>query len=179
MIFPIPELIKIADPLPRDLRLLCSPVLKDEAFALAPASETHHHACTRGLSEHTLEVVQLVREMAPDEESRDLLTVAAIWHDYAKIWEYEWKENKIVSLPYKNKIGHIVGSYLQFQKSAINLLSTYELMSWYPTLERIAHCILSHHGRREWGSPVEPQTLEAHILHSADMTSMQRAKAKQ
>jgi 3'-5' exoribonuclease len=31
--------------------------------------------------------------------------------------------------------------------------------------------MLAHHGRKEWGSPVEPATNEAWILHAADMMS--------
>ena len=30
------------------------------------------------------------------------------------------------------------------------------------------HLIVSHHGTKEWGSPVEPATIEACILHFAD-----------
>jgi len=33
---------------------------------------------------------------------------------------------------------------------------------------RLAHLILSHHGSRELGSPVEPMTVEAFILSAAD-----------
>jgi 3'-5' exoribonuclease len=32
----------------------------------------------------------------------------------------------------------------------------------------ILHVILAHHGSNEHGSPVEPQTLEALIVHSID-----------
>ena len=32
----------------------------------------------------------------------------------------------------------------------------------------ILHVILAHHGTNEHGSPVEPQTLEALIVHSID-----------
>jgi 3'-5' exoribonuclease len=31
------------------------------------------------------------------------------------------------------------------------------------------HCILSHHGRKEWGSPVVPATREAILIHQLDM----------
>jgi 3'-5' exoribonuclease len=34
--------------------------------------------------------------------------------------------------------------------------------------ENVTHAILSHHGRREWGSPVAPNTREAWILHLCD-----------
>ena len=43
----------------------------------------------------------------------------------------------------------------------------------YPRLAtnriHLQHLILSHHGHREWGSPVEPSTPEAVLLHQADM----------
>jgi 23S rRNA maturation-related 3'-5' exoribonuclease YhaM len=35
----------------------------------------------------------------------------------------------------------------------------------------ITHNILSHHGMREWGSPVAPATKEAWILHLCDNMS--------
>ena len=35
-------------------------------------------------------------------------------------------------------------------------------------LARLAHLILSHHGSRDLGSPVEPMTVEAFILSAAD-----------
>ena len=33
--------------------------------------------------------------------------------------------------------------------------------------------ILSHHGKMEYGAPVEPQTIEAAVLHQADLASSQ------
>ena len=35
----------------------------------------------------------------------------------------------------------------------------------------ILHLILSHHGRKEWGVPIEPKTKEAELLHNADLRS--------
>jgi len=32
----------------------------------------------------------------------------------------------------------------------------------------LQHIILSHHGKLEWGSPVEPATIEAVIVHHVD-----------
>ena len=32
----------------------------------------------------------------------------------------------------------------------------------------LLHCILSHHGELEWGSPKRPKTLEAIVLHYAE-----------
>ena len=33
------------------------------------------------------------------------------------------------------------------------------------------HIILSHHGKRDWGSPVEYRCKEAYLIHQADMIS--------
>ncbi|GAG05854.1 unnamed protein product, partial [marine sediment metagenome] len=38
------------------------------------------------------------------------------------------------------------------------------------TLLLIEHILVSHHGLKEWASPVEPKTPEAQILHLADLT---------
>jgi len=37
--------------------------------------------------------------------------------------------------------------------------------------DAVLHCILSHHGRREWGSAVAPSSREAWLVHLADMKS--------
>lgn len=39
------------------------------------------------------------------------------------------------------------------------------------TEKAVGHCILAHHGRKDWGSPIEPQTQEAYLLHAADTWS--------
>jgi len=35
--------------------------------------------------------------------------------------------------------------------------------------QQLVHLLISHHGTREWGSPVPPRTLEAVLLHQIDM----------
>ncbi len=35
-------------------------------------------------------------------------------------------------------------------------------------LQQLLHCIVSHHGELEWGSPKRPKTIEALILHHVD-----------
>lgn len=47
-----------------------------------------------------------------------------------------------------------------------------------PTLRDMCQSVigmLSYHVHLEWRSPVEPVTMEAHILHSADMLSARPA----
>jgi 23S rRNA maturation-related 3'-5' exoribonuclease YhaM len=71
------------------------------------------------------------------------------------------------------KTGHISAGAMHFSISA-------ERFAVNPNLQdAVVHCLLSHHGRREWGSPVEPQTLEALLLHQADMASAKFGQTKE
>ena len=42
----------------------------------------------------------------------------------------------------------------------------------------IKHIILAHHGKKEWGSPVVPQTPEAYAVFLADYTSSKLVRIK-
>jgi 3'-5' exoribonuclease len=147
------------------LKLLNNIVLFDPAFVTAPGGFTVHHNYKHGLVIHVNEVMRNVMSMTYGEASDELVT-AVIWHDYMKIKEYALNESgEVVKLPYRKLICHVPGSAMEFHFHAASILMSTE------TLERIEHLLLSHHGRREWRSPVEPQTAEALILHAADMMS--------
>ena len=155
-----------------DLQTIIERMLHNEAFSIAPASCKHHHVYTGGLAEHTLEVVDYCNNnIAGLGLDYDVVIAAAIAHDWAKIHDYrqvpdpENPENLIwVNAPYKFNIHHIAGSHAEFYRQAHNVLRL-------DTMRAIEHCILAHHGRKEWGSPVEPATPEALLLHQADMWS--------
>jgi 3'-5' exoribonuclease len=100
-----------------------------------------------------------------------LLFVAALLHDYGKIYDYEaYFNNDTFKIEYrhtdhKNKIHHIAASVLHLHKiGEKHGLSKDEI-------DAVTHAILAHHGQKQWGSPVEPQTKLAWILHCADMAS--------
>ena len=138
-------------------------VLHDPRFQLSPGGSEHHHNYPHGLVIHVNEVMQNVRSMTGGKPS-DALTTAVIWHDYMKIKDYNLDGEKVVKLPYRKLINHVSGSAIVFHQAACGILPTEEL-------EQIEHLLLSHHGRKEWGSPVEPATSDAFILHAADMMS--------
>lgn len=168
------------------LRETCESLLTDEAFLKAPASVKHHHAYTGGLAAHTAEVAEIafgiaasgIQEISaiPD---RDVLLTAALWHDYCKIHDYvlyesatEWTYS---TDNYHRRIGHITGSVLAFYQRSQCECNTIT----QSRLDAIAHAMLAHHGPvREWGSPVAPQTIEAMILHQADMLSAKYGMTK-
>ena len=173
------------------LRIACDTILDTPGFFTCPASIRFHHAYEGGLLAHTLEVCDTaLYNAAPFREGQinyDILLTAALWHDYAKIKEYELTEKdygitRSVSISsvterysitdYAKRIHHIQGSAIEFTV-AVREQGVNESV-----IEQVQHCILAHHGRKEWGSPVEPQTLEALILHQADMLSAHYGKTK-
>jgi len=150
-------------------------VVSDPLFQRQVGSCDHHHNYRGGLMVHTYEVAHYALDMAKafwEDVDRDVLLTAAIWHDYTKIHEYEVgdKTYDIRKTSYKKIIGHVAGSYGEFVKFVAG-------KDLDPDIQRrIEHALLAHHGRQEWGSPVEPQTLESHLLHSADMISSRFGK---
>ena len=149
----------------RRISSLCDVVLNDVWFLNAPGGVTKHHDYRHGLVEHVAEVMHNVIKLTAGWTSPELIT-SVIWHDYMKTRDYELNlDGSVKKMPYRNLIRHLSGSYAEFYLHAHRL--GYE----EKFIDDVGHCLLSHHGRQEWGSPVEPQTADAFILHAADMMS--------
>lgn len=157
------------------MRDVCNAAIDRMHDTKAPgASSGNHHDYDYGLLEHTLEVVEIALQIARAERlhsriSEDTLVVAAILHDIAKVYEYElipgtalWRKSE-----YRKLHRHVAGGVVWLERW-LAARGTSVDSGW---LLRIEHAMLAHHGRLEWGSPVEPRTLEAQILHYADMLS--------
>ncbi|MCQ2524584.1 MAG: HD domain-containing protein [Lachnospiraceae bacterium] len=142
--------------------------VKDEkfvkAFKYSSAAKSVHHCFVGGLLEHTLSVAKNCKFFAMQYPylKKDLLIAAALLHDCAKVVEFSpFPENDYTDEG--NLLGHIVmGSEMIGQKVA--------LIDGFPkTLENeLKHCILSHHGKLEYGSPKKPMLMEAVALNFAD-----------
>ena len=142
--------------------------VKDEAFIRAfrqsSAAKTVHHGFMGGLLQHTLAVTKLCDYFCTQYPvlNRDLLLTAAICHDIGK--------TKELSLFPQNDytddgqfLGHIViGSEMIGEKIRD--------IDGFPALlaNELKHCILSHHGEFEFGSPKKPAIVEAVALNFAD-----------
>lgn len=135
-----------------------------EQFKIHSAGKAMHHSYMGGLLEHTLSVVQICGFMAPRYKfvNRDILIAAAMLHDIGKLWELSpFPDND-----YTDKgqlIGHIaIGMELITKETSF-------IEGFPDTLKSLLkHCILSHHGEYEYGSPQLPKIIEAFILHFAD-----------
>jgi 3'-5' exoribonuclease len=134
-----------------------------ELFATAPAAKQIHHARLGGLLEHSLEVVTLGLVMARlYGANQAMVTAGALLHDVGKIYEYSWFP--VLDLTDQGRLlGHITIGYQLLQERG-KYLNGEKLL-------HLGHIILSHHGEIEYGSPVRPQTLEAMIVHEADLAS--------
>jgi 3'-5' exoribonuclease len=129
-----------------------------------PAAKNIHHAYRGGLLEHVVTMAELALEVAAKypELDRDLLLLGVYFHDLGKLRELGAMPNNDYTLE-GQLIGHITigAEMLQECAAAVDDLPPELLL-------HLRHLVLSHHGRREFGSPIEPATVEAFALHHLD-----------
>ncbi len=150
------------------LRQLLQQLFEDPGFltpfAAAPAAKGIHHAVLGGLLEHTASVVGLCDRLADYYPAldRDLLLTAAMLHDVGKVRELTW--DRVFDYTDAGRLlGHITLGVLLVEERIRDIPDFPQSVA-----ERLLHCILSHHGELEWGSPKRPKTLEAIVLHYAE-----------
>jgi len=143
---------------------------KDEEFIKkfkkSSAAKTVHHNFIGGLLEHTLSVANLCNYMASAYPiiNRDLLITAALLHDIAKVREFsEFPLNDYTDEG--QLLGHIVMGYEMVSDKIAQIPGFPEKVA-----SELKHCILSHHGELEYGSPKKPALIEAVALSFADNT---------
>ena len=135
-----------------------------KAFTTHSAAKSVHHSFMGGLLEHTLAVTRICNLFAAQYPriNRDLLITASLLHDMGKVYELtDFPENDYADDG--NLMGHI---YIGARK----IENTCEEIPGFPDKLRseLIHCILSHHGKLEYGSPKTPSLIEALALHMAD-----------
>ena len=135
-----------------------------ETFTTAPAAKVYHHAYLGGLVEHTVSVAEMCDFVAQQygRVDRDLLLTAALLHDVGKTRELAF-ETTIDFTDEGKFLGHVIQGVLLVSEKAAALQSFPDAK-----LQQLLHCIVSHHGELEWGSPKRPKTIEALILHHID-----------
>lgn len=133
-----------------------------------PASLTGHHSSLGGLLKHTAEIVIIARQMAKVMKGDgDLVLAGVLLHDIGKLEAYRW-EGSFEYTDTGRLLGHVVLGLRMVERRVAAEAAPPCTPEELTVLE---HLILSHHGKLEFGSPVEPMTPEAEILHFADNTS--------
>ena len=147
------------------------PIIRDFAdklyapYSKYPAATSVHHAFPGGLTNHTYQMLHMLEGLypcLPYEIKIERCILAILFHDYGKVYEYntegEAQEDMFL-------LGHIfIGAH--------KLQNVLEQQSVNPDeIKRIIHIVLSHHGTREFGSPVLPCTQEAIIVNMLDNLS--------
>jgi 3'-5' exoribonuclease len=135
----------------------------EDRLRIWPAARHVHHAYRSGLLEHILKIIEIATYVASAYGARrDLLIAGAILHDIGKVRELTYDVTTDYSVE-GNLVGHIaIGAGMV--RDAIRNLPDFPLA----LAIEIEHLILSHHGAKELGSPVEPMTVEAFILSAVD-----------
>lgn len=148
-----------------------TPIIKDFAaklyapYSKYPAATSIHHAYPGGLLNHTYQMLHMLEGLypcLPYPIKVERCILAILFHDYGKVYEYdaqgETQEDMFL-------MGHIfIGAH-----KLHNVLD--EMGVDAEETKRIVHCILAHHGTKEFGSPVFPCTQEASIVNVLDILS--------
>lgn len=127
-----------------------------------PAATSVHHAFPGGLLNHTHQMLRMfdgIYPALPYAVKPERCILAILFHDYGKVYEYnragEGQEDMYL-------LGHIYISahklHTELEKQGVEAAE----------VKRIIHCVLAHHGRLEYGSPVVPCTPEAELVTHLD-----------
>lgn len=147
------------------------PIIRDFAdklfkpYSEYPAATSVHHAYPGGLLNHTHQMLHMLEGLYPClpypiKVERSILAI--LFHDYGKVYEYNRQGESQQDM---YLLGHIF-------LSAHKLNNVLDAQGIDPEeTKRIVHCVLAHHGQREYGSPVLPCTQEACIVTYLDNLS--------
>jgi 3'-5' exoribonuclease len=168
----------IRDPRLRELSLLFLREFGDRLRRSAGA-RNYHHARRGGLVEHIAQMMRAGDAMAAvySDLNRDLLLAGILFHDSGKLWENCFpKESFIMPHDFRAElIGHVSVGVELVNRLWQKLKEGEEFSSWNvlsPDSDlvrlHLLHLVASHHGEKQYGSPVEPKTPEAMTLHLID-----------
>jgi 3'-5' exoribonuclease len=159
----VDQIQQVRDP---HIRVLLNRITADNEKQLKewPAAQQIHHAYRGGLLEHKVKMAEVGRHLARAYGANDDLVLAGmLLHDIGKLQELDYEPGGARYSRDGNLLGHIALGLIMVREAIAGI-------SGFPDDLRaqIEHLVLSHHGSREHGSPVEPKTIEAFIVAAVD-----------
>ncbi|OYQ66401.1 3'-5' exoribonuclease YhaM family protein [Aerococcus sp. 1KP-2016] len=145
------------------VRKILNTVYKD--FFVYPAAKKNHHAFVGGLGFHTVSMLRLAQAIANQYTNinKDLLYAGVILHDIGKTVEF----TDPMSTEYSTE-GNLIGHISIIDEMITLAVDQLGLDQHQEEVVLLKHMVLAHHGKQEWGSPVNPHVLEAEVLHHID-----------
>ena len=138
-------------------------------FERTPGAVNGHHAQLGGLLLHVFEVTKIAKTIATTvrKANADLAVAGAMLHDIGKVEAYSTSPEGFAHTPTGMLLGHVTLGALMFDRTLRDSTLTLSVAQ----RDELLHFILSHHGALEFGSPVQPMTVESEIVHWADEAS--------
>ena len=149
---------------------LVTKILSDhkQKFQIYPASISFHYNYQHGLLEQTVSLMKIAKLLARNYAvNSDLLLTGACLHQIGKLYSIN-----VGFSSGKNDSKQLVGNAILSRDIVNKYINE---IKKFPEDDKIQleHLILSYQGRREWQSPVEPQTIEAVLLHTINYMDSQ------
>ncbi|MEC7919207.1 MAG: hypothetical protein VX852_03900 [Candidatus Neomarinimicrobiota bacterium] len=145
------------------LKQLVKRILSDhkKKFQIYPASISYQYNYQSGLLEQTVSLIKISKILGKHYKvDTDLLLTGACLHQIGKLYSINMGFSQV-----KSNERSLVGNAILSRDIVNNYIKK---VKRFPDEDkvRLEHLILSYQGRKEWQSPVEPQTLEAVLLHT-------------
>jgi len=145
----------------------------DELFRKIQAASNFHHSYNSGLLEHVWSMTRIAGFVAEHYSkyydnlnpplNKSIILAAAILHDIGKLKELEYHPVEAKYTKEGSLIGHVLMGRDMVRDAAKKIEGFPE-----ETLLLLEHAILAHHGKREFGAPILPLTIEALIVSYID-----------
>ena len=152
------------------LKKLVKKILVDhkQKFQIYPASISYQYNYQSGLIEQTVSLIEISKILGKHYKvDTDLLLTGACLHQIGKLYSINMGFSQV-----KSNERRLVGNAILSRDVVNNYIRK---VKRFPDQDkvRLEHLILSYQGRKEWQSPVEPQTLEAVLLHTINYMDSQ------
>ena len=138
------------------------------SWLTVPGAKTVHHAYIGGTLIHSLYVCKIANFIALTTPGAnvDLCTVGGMFHDIGKLFTYKLNGTVIDMTDEGLLYEHIFMGAEFVGNFAEEIFNIDEINS--RKIAMLRHIILSHHQLLEYGSPILPASIEAHIVSHAD-----------